>query len=132
MTGSTATGSAPLVDTARQSLGVGANDVAMLKRRRRQERARGVISGVIVSLASFVASYFVARDLWWSGQDLDLNDTYPYAAVALSAGRRLRGPALMLLVVGTVSATAGAVAAIVLGEPESASAIRYGVLTRDE
>lgn len=134
MTGSTTTttDSTPRVDAARESLGVDASDVTMLRRRRRQERALRVISGVIVSFASFVASYIVTRDLWWSGQDLDVTDTYPYAAVAIAAGRRLRGPALMLLVVGTISATAGAVAAIVLGEPESVSAVRYGVLARDE
>lgn len=103
-----------------------------LKNRRRQERALSFFSGAAISIASFVATYLIAREFFWSGQDLNETDVYPYAAATLATGNWRRGPAILLLAVAAVSATAATVAAIVLGEPEPTSAVKYGVLARDE
>lgn len=122
----------PDPDTISGSLGVDETDMKALKRRRRQERLLSLVSGAAISVASFVASYLITREFYWSDQGLNETDVYPYAAAALATGNWRRGPAAMLFMVAVVSAAVGAAAAIVLGEPEPASAVKYGVLARDE
>lgn len=116
-------------NSARGPLGVDDADVRSIRKKRRQELGLRVVSGTIVSAASFVAAYIVARDAWWPEQEVD---SYPYCAVALAVQPRLRGSAIALLIVAAVSATIGAAAGIVLGEPEPLSAVRYGTWAKDD
>lgn len=122
----------PGPDTVRRSLGVDEADTRALKKRRRQERALSFFSAAAISVASFIATYIIARELYWSDQGLNEPDVYPFAAAALATGSWRRGPAILLVTVAMASAAVGAAAAIVLGEPEPASASYYGVLARDE
>lgn len=119
----------PALDENSRKLDVDRADLKAIRARHREELGLKMVSGAAVSIASFITSYLLTRETMWAE---DAGDVYPYCAVMLAARPRLLGTGVMLLVIGTLSAVAGAAAAALFGEPEPASALRYGVWTRVE